>query len=159
MRGAPAIAILALTLALGLPACGGRNLPDEKGAKPAPADAAPPPDDDDDDDSTALRKANEVELYLEGASVSITITDETGSSDVLPVGTYSGTCSKAEPSERAVYAVECLTGGAGVRLEMVQRNDELVILRAKIDGSGGAIEYEVERTLDLPAGGQLRFID
>lgn len=137
-----------------LGACGGRSLPDDKQPGPAGIDAgAQEPGDQ------QLIKANEVDLVIEGSEVSIAITNETGSVELQKVGSFLGACEKLDAPEDAVWLVDCLADGTGLRLKFVHRKPNLIVLRAAVDPSNpnpGFDEYEVLEQLPLPQGGQLR---
>lgn len=149
VRRTSAIALVAL-----LGACGGRSLPDDKQLSSAEIDAgAAEPDD------SRLYKANEVDLVIEGSEISFTNTNETGSVELQKVGSFLGACVKLDAPEDAVWLVDCLVDGAGLRLKFVHRKPNLIVLRAKVTPSNpnpGFDEYEVYKELALPQGGALR---
>jgi len=150
VRRTHAIALIAL-----LGACGGRSLPDDK--KPVGAT--------DLDAGTRgsgggpLAKVDEIDLVLEGSEVSISVTDETGSVELQKVDSFLGACEKLAAPEDALWLVDCLADGTGLRLKFVHRRSNLIVLRAKVTPSNpspGFDEYEVLKELPLPQGGQLR---
>ncbi len=135
-------------------ACGGRSLPDDNKPKPAGMDAGSQGSGD-----PALAKSDEVDLVVEGSELSISITNETGSVELQKVDSFLGACAKLEDPGDAVWLVDCLQDGTGLRLKFVHRKPNLIVLRAKVSPSNpnpGFDEYEVLKQLPLPEGGRLR---
>ena len=107
----------------------------------------------------ALIKANEIDLVIEGSEVSISVTSETGSVELQKVDSFLGACEKRVAPEGAIWLVDCLADGTGLRLKFVHRKPNLIVLRASVTPSNpnpGFDEYEVLKELPLPQGGQLR---
>jgi len=62
-------------------------------------------------------------------------TDETGKQVSYPVGTYDGTCTVIKPAEdmKAVTGVNCTAGSQGIELDAVTTNDEIIVLKLKVE--------------------------
>jgi len=69
------------------------------------------------------------------AEIFLQVTDETGKQVSHPVGTFQGTCSATTPAPemRALIAAQCKAGATGTEVQAVHQNDQLVVVRMRID--------------------------
>lgn len=69
------------------------------------------------------------------ADVFLQTTDETGKQVSYPVGTYDGECKVIKPAAemKAVSGVNCTAGSQGTELHAVVTNDDIVVLKMKVE--------------------------
>jgi hypothetical protein len=104
-------------------------------------------------------RAYEVELALQASQVSIAITNETGSRQMIHVGEFTGTCRAVPATIGATFEVACLDErGRGAHLKFVYRSPTLVVLRAPVDGRGEQLEHGVFQEIPIPADGRVTFV-
>jgi hypothetical protein len=65
--------------------------------------------------------------------VFLAVTDETGASQSHPFGEFTGTCSDLGPKGDAKSVLQCWWAGQGVKLYVVVRGQDVVILRLDLD--------------------------
>lgn len=131
----------------------------------ATSDVAPPEDAGVAADATApaVRAVNLAVVIHDApqagdSEVSLAVTDETGATRNVAVGTFPGHCIETPAVADAalgqrdpVIAVDCAGGERGARIRLVREDDALIVLRAWVtDGSAGA--YNIIDRIALPAG-------
>ncbi|RMH38521.1 MAG: hypothetical protein D6689_19270 [Deltaproteobacteria bacterium] len=137
--------VIAVAVAVG---CGGRSVP-ERSRPESGADAAPPAAEP---AGPPLVKRSEIGLVIDGGRVELSITNEVGAVDLVPVAEVDGPCAEVPPVAGGVWGVRC----ASVRLELVHRPPDLVVLRAPAGDEPPS--FDVWRAVRLPEGGRIEFV-
>ena len=91
--------------------------------------------------------------------VSITVTDQTGSARVEPMGEFLGRCGEvAGPGARgdAVLALSCRHQNGGIELRVRRYGAALVLLRAPTGPGYGELSFEEAGRIEIPPGATVR---
>lgn len=105
--------------------------------------------------ATAVGWVFEAQEHTEPAKTKVLLSksDETGATDHTDVGTFVGSCQNvAAEGDDVVVAAQCKAGDKGVKLHVVHRRDELIVLRAYLEEEGDELSFDVIKRVKVPIG-------
>jgi hypothetical protein len=89
--------------------------------------------------------------------VLIAQSDETGATDHTEIGSFIGSCkdeTAAKKDAEVIIAAVCkdAAGERGIRLRVVHRRSEIIVLRGYLDDTGDGLSFDVIKRIKVPIG-------